>query len=473
MGGCRCTFRECTNNTVNSPGKHFFHFPYKDSERCKKWALSSDKISFLQLPWTQLRNKTICEDHFVDTCFMNFKRERLVKTAIPTRDRTVAGGVIEIKLDESKLETLDYCFMDKGTNQQIIDLPDTQHQQQQQVHRRQRPQSLPDQQLQKRVIHVNLSVNENPGADDDDDDILDTYVVSDPDPLSTVVQAPVMPDKSTSVDCKPLVLNRICPKRVKRIDMRKASSSPEKVTILPKQIGFINDEIETTYIPNKRIKSEFGSKRAPIKPSGGRTYGNLMTVTTRNDTVETVSPSLEIEPTENCLNDTITANILEKINHMEERDANKVDKSLYLQMMEEHAKQIEDLKKLLTDKLTTDKKPELSEDAASGSDAAAHSSAGTRFVRVERGPAMTKVQLFNGIRKYLNPTMVALLRMEMFGSAEREYRPDERQLSKELYNLNQSVYDYMRDEWRFRLPPKAEVDKWLKDSDSDETWELC
>lgn len=469
MGGCRCTFRECTNNTVNSPGKHFFHFPYKDSERCKKWALSSDKISFLQLPWTQLRNKTICEDHFMDTCFMNFKRERLVKTAIPTLDRTKAGGVIDIKLDESRLKTLEYCFMDKGSNQQIIDLPDTQQQQQ-----RQRPQSLPE---QKRVIHVNLSVNENLSADADDDDILDAYVVSESDPLDVASgqQTQAVPEKRMiPVDSKPLVLNRICPKRVKRIEIRKATGpqTAEKVTILPKQIGIINDEIETTCIPNKRIKSEFGGRKVLTQPGTGRSYGNPLTVAAKNEITET--PSLEIEPTDNSFNDTITANILEKINHIEERDANKVDKSLYMRMMEEHAKQIEDLKKLLTDKLTDKKGDANSDDQAMASDVAAHASAGTRLIRVEKGPAMTKVQLFNGIRKYLNPTMVALLRMEMFGSAEREYRPDERQLSKELYNLNQSVYDYMRDEWRFRLPAKTEVEKWLKDSDdNDETWELC
>lgn len=463
MGGCRCTFRECTNNTVNSPGKHFFHFPYKDNERCKKWALSSDRISFLQLPWTQLRNKTICEDHFIDSCFMNIKRERLVKTAIPTLDRTKSGSIFDVKLDERKLDSLEYSFNDKGSNQQIIDLPDTpQHQQAQQ---RQRP----EQQSQKRVIHVNLSVNENPSADDDD--ILDTYVVSESDPLDEE-HAQAVSEKRMPVNSKPLVLNRICPKRVKRIDIRKTSATtPEKVTISPKQIGFINDEIETTYIPNKRIKSEFGGKKVLTKPGSGRAYGNVLTVTTKNEFIDTETPTLEIEPTDNCLNDSITANILEKINHIEERDANKVDKSLYMRMMEEHAKQIEDLKKLLTEKLP-DKKGDANDDQAS--DAAAHSSAGTRFVRVEKGPAMTKVQLFNGIRKYLNPTMVALLRMEMFGSAEREYRPDERQLSKELYNLNQNVYDYMRDEWRFRLPAKTEVEKWLKDSDNDdETWELC
>lgn len=458
MGGCRCTFRDCSNNTVNSPGKHFFHFPYKDNERCKKWALNSDKTSFLSLPWTQLRNKTICEDHFIDACFMNFKRERLVKTAVPTLHRTKTGGFVDIKVDDTKLETLDYCFNFKGSNQHIIDLPSEQQ-----------PQQL---RMQKRVILVNLPVDENPC--NDEETIVDTNAVSDSFTPST--QA-MQQNYKTSIDSKPVVLNRICPKRVKRIDMRNAPK--EKLTISPKQMELVNDDIETTHIPLKRIKSELDNKK--VVTIGGRKYGNVATtvatVSTNADprygssVMETSGDTSPI--TDNSLNDSITANILEKINHIEERDANKVDKSLYLQMMEKQAKQIEDLKLLLTEKLADKKSPESETNDDLGGATAAAASAGTRFVRVEKGPAMTKVQLFNGIRKYLNPTMVALLRMEMFGSAEREYRPDERQLSKELYNLNQNVYDYMRDEWRFRLPSKTDVEQWLKDADNDETWELC
>lgn len=471
MGGCRCTFRDCSNNTVNSPGKHFFHFPYKDGERCKKWALNSDKTSFLQLPWTQLRNKTICEDHFHEKCFMNYKRERLVKSAVPTFYRTKAGVLIEMKVDENKLQTLDYCFMDKGSIQQIIDLPDTQQQQQRQ--------------LQKRVIHVNLSVQENPS---NDEDMVDTYVVSESnssDPLIEPTQ-----DLSTSIDSKPVVLNRICPKRGRPMDMRNAPK--ETVTISPKQIGFINDEIETTCITSKRVKSEFGNRKLTTTTLSGRTYGNLASTAAAASTIAEppmfITPDVEssrgTSPTmDNCLNDTVTANILEKINNIEERDANKVDKSLYMQMMEQQAEQIEDLKKLLTEALANKKSTESESNDDQIADGATTTAAATaaslaklnvqHLIRVEKGPAMTKVQLFNAIRKYLNPTMVALLRMEMFGSAEREYRPDERQLSKELFNLNETVYDYMRDEWRFRLPSKTDVEQWLKDSDNDETWELC
>ncbi|XP_055323354.1 uncharacterized protein LOC129578588 [Sitodiplosis mosellana] len=428
MGGCRCTFRDCTNNTVNSPGKHFFHFPYKDNERCKRWALNSEKILFLRLPWTQLRNKTVCEDHFTDHCFMNYKKERLVKTAVPTIYMAKDGLVHDIEVDESKLESLVYCFNEKGSDQKTIDLPDSQP--------------------QKRTIHVNLAVDEGPNADDE----YNTIVLTDSNLIpDTLVESKTNPNAPNVLnDSKPVVLNRVCQKGgVKRFSVRNVQ---EKTSIKRPEY----DEAEVTYTPNKRIKSE-GVVVV------GRTYGKSNA--TNSITLHDAHDSDSISPTtENGLNDPITVNILEKINHIEERDANKVDKSLYMQMMTEHSKQIEDLKKLLTDKLA-DKKDTQNSSASSSTD--------VKHIRVEKGPAMTKVQLFNGIRKYLNPTMVALLRMEMFGSSDREYRPDEKQLSKELYNLNQNVYDYMRDEWRFRLPPKADVEEWLKHPDDEETWDLC
>lgn len=433
MGGCRCTFRDCTNNTVNSPGKHFFHFPYKDDDRCKKWALNADKLPFLRLPWTQLRNKTVCEDHFVQTCFMNFKRERLVKTAVPTVYRTRDGTIQDIQVDESQLDTLVYCFNDKGTDQKMIDLPDSQP--------------------QKRTIHVNLEMNEGASATDDE---YNSIVLSESNIPDTIVP------KLTNIlhDSKPLVLNRGCPKgNVKRFSVRNVQEKP-----CIKRSEYITGDIEVPCLmPMKKIKKEFIDTSSVVV---GRTYGkssasNPILLQDAQDS-DSSSPT-----TDNEINDSLTVNILEKINHIEERDANKVDKSLYMEMMAEHAKQIEDLKKLLTDKLAEKK------DTQSQGFTSASSSTDVRHVRVEKGPAMTKVQLFNGIRKYLNPTMVALLRMEMFGSSDREYRPDEKQLSKELYNLNQNVYDYMRDEWRFRLPPKTDVEEWLKNPDDEETWELC
>lgn len=141
-----------------------------------------------------------------------------------------------------------------------------------------------------------------------------------------------------------------------------------------------------------------------------------------------------------------------------------IDKELYLQTMAEHTKQIEELKKMLAEKV----QGERSTSQQSVSVSASSSSDVRGETRIVKGPVMTKIQLFNAIRRYLNPSMVALLRMEIFGGAEREYRTDEKQIAKELFNLNASVYDYMREEWRFRLPSKAQVELWLKEPDDED-----
>lgn len=105
----------------------------------------------------------------------------------------------------------------------------------------------------------------------------------------------------------------------------------------------------------------------------------------------------------------------------------------------------------------------------------------------EKLPPLSKPQLFNGIRRYLNPSMISLLRMEMFADAEREYKPDERQIAMELWQLppaeraahgDGGVYEFMRSEWRFRLPPKGDVLQWIRERDENVTaaeddWDDC
>lgn len=80
----------------------------------------------------------------------------------------------------------------------------------------------------------------------------------------------------------------------------------------------------------------------------------------------------------------------------------------------------------------------------------------------------TKIQLFNEIRKYLNPTLVALVRMEMFENCEEDYRADEKQVLKELLKLGSDVYEYVGSDWCFRLPPPELVREWLNDPE-----EIC
>ncbi|XP_062127440.1 uncharacterized protein LOC133839839 [Drosophila sulfurigaster albostrigata] len=90
---------------------------------------------------------------------------------------------------------------------------------------------------------------------------------------------------------------------------------------------------------------------------------------------------------------------------------------------------------------------------------------------------LSKPQLYNGIKKYLGPSMAALVRMEMFGDGERAWKEDEREFAKELLQLGEHVYTHCCDEWRFRLPSLRTTRSWLEDqakheADNEETEDL-
>lgn len=79
-----------------------------------------------------------------------------------------------------------------------------------------------------------------------------------------------------------------------------------------------------------------------------------------------------------------------------------------------------------------------------------------------------KVQLFNGIKRYLSPSMNALLRIELFSTPGREYKKDEKIICQELLLLGDKAYSFLNDEWRLRLPAKKEVQKWLDEQTTEE-----
>ncbi|XP_034481122.1 uncharacterized protein LOC117786824 [Drosophila innubila] len=81
-------------------------------------------------------------------------------------------------------------------------------------------------------------------------------------------------------------------------------------------------------------------------------------------------------------------------------------------------------------------------------------------------PQLTKTQLYKGIKKYLGPSMAALVRMEMFGGGEREWKEDERDFAMELLQLGEGVYNHSLDEWRFRLPSLRLTRSWLQNTRS-------
>jgi hypothetical protein len=84
-----------------------------------------------------------------------------------------------------------------------------------------------------------------------------------------------------------------------------------------------------------------------------------------------------------------------------------------------------------------------------------------------------KVQLFNGIKRYLPPSLMALVRMELFGAPNREYRKDERIICGELLKLGEQTYDFFSEEWRLRLPSKDQVQTWLSEETPVDDDDAC
>jgi hypothetical protein len=81
---------------------------------------------------------------------------------------------------------------------------------------------------------------------------------------------------------------------------------------------------------------------------------------------------------------------------------------------------------------------------------------------------LNKIQLFNGIKRYLSPSLIALLRMEIFAAPSREYKKDEKIICSEILKLGNETYDFFSDEWRLRLPSKEMVKGWQSEEMTDD-----
>ncbi|XP_073838263.1 uncharacterized protein [Musca autumnalis] len=112
MGGCRCFFRDCRVNSYKQTRIHFFHVPLKHVERAKQW-IKYGKLEFmLAYPTSKQKNVIVCARHFRDECFMNYKKDRLTPTAIPTISRLSKEKALDYELD-----------LENGT---LVTLPETQ-----------------------------------------------------------------------------------------------------------------------------------------------------------------------------------------------------------------------------------------------------------------------------------------------------------------------------------------------------------
>lgn len=423
MGGCRCTFQKCDNSTSNNPGMHFFHYPYKQVERVQKWINNSSNLDYVDMPSNKLRNKVVCEDHFKQTCFMNYKKESLVKTAVPTLIKLESGEIIDLEstIEIEILEEEKSDYSDFSPTKPII------------LNNRKREIGQKNIDLMPDIRNKNLFLLEVKNDSNEEMKKRKMEILED-----VQVNAPI---KKVNKLTNPTVLNKFT----------KKEESPTPITKLLNS-GITLTKLKT--VNKKPIEKKLISQRIETSKENPETKPEPVP----EPEVESSEPESEDDPLKSN-----TKIIVEKeIPTPPQASQETIDKELYVQTMSDQAKQIEELKTLMKEMIVknsetqTITKPPIKETSP----------------KVSKSN-LSKIQLFNGIKRYLNPSMVSLLRMEMFGGNEREWKSDEKEFSVELLNLGPSVYEYMQDEWRFRLPPKKDVEKWKIDKGDDSDMDDC
>lgn len=364
MGGCRCTFRDCTNSTANSPGTHFFHFPFRDWERCEKWAKYSGNMHFLTLEVSKLRNKVVCEKHFHDEYFMNYKKERLIQNAVPTLIRLGNNHV----LDFSESDNPQPKYLEPSNLQHLI----------------------PPQTEKSYIEQVSK--------------------------LNTVQDSPP-PAKKPNLQ-QPRILNVAAPQNL--ISMK----APANLTMIPTQPEFSIESVSEADV----TEIDFGPAMSLAEESVEDSELETEKISLKPDHEKELEFLQEI--------DSLKVELDEKTKEMHQMEKAMI--KMQEQIAAYEAKATKQVTQVET--ITTSKKLESSGGVST---------------------PLNKSQLFNGIKKYLSPSMATMVRMEMFGGPEREWKQDEKNIAVELLSLGEHVFEYVRDEWRCRLPPKRDVEEWL------------
>lgn len=335
MGGCRCAFRDCEVSTSSMPGTHFFHFPVRMPARCEMWAKYADKMNFLEFPDDKLKNKVICQHHFHDNCFMNYKKESLTKTAVPTLLQLTPNIQIDFENDSEE-----------------------------EVARK-----IAETQAVKAAVAIRVK---RPSAD----------------PVSKPVE------KKTRLIKTEMVL-------------------PDLTSNVEEEILYNEEPVILNEVPARKLLRKNGSQTSTI----------------------IIKPVSNPEPQfMNLSHDVLNLKPMQKL-------------------LNDQTAEIQDLKQMLFQTMALVQKQ---------SDSSSSDKFGSPS-EIKSDRNMTKIQLFNSIKRYLNPTMVTMLRMEMFGGSDRDWKKDEMDFAMELKNLGDNVYEYMTDEWRFRLPSQKELNLWAQE----------
>ncbi|CAD7003930.1 putative leucine-rich repeat-containing protein DDB_G0290503 isoform X2 [Ceratitis capitata] len=434
-------------------------------------------MHFLKMPASFQKNRVVCARHFRDECFKNYKRDRLNPGAEPTLFRLND----ELVLDYAQVSVTGCPELIKTPKSTMIHLipPSTY--------------TFPF------SFHDNLNVNE--------------YLEQNEIVLSKSVESEELqkkPKRSRNETISTELQSQ--PKKIKILNSTATSSAVESATsssIIQIELNdghtMLSIPLDSgEYIQAKDMVEDNDDEDEEFDLGSFEEYINGE-MSEKEDVAEYVQNAEQV--------DNVTDELLARINKLEnelkeskealkckttelaqtEMELNKVKSELdslsenheelckdYKKMVETNKNSCKQIQKLQQDKSKLENKCSKLENQRQNKqmDAVSTSQAPTPLTNNEictsnsrqyappsTNPPLTvtKAQLFNGIRKYTSSSMLALLRMEMFGGADREWKPDERRVAMDLLQLGDEVYKYINDEWRFRLPALSEVRKWLAD----------
>uniref|UniRef100_A0A1I8P5G6 THAP-type domain-containing protein n=1 Tax=Stomoxys calcitrans TaxID=35570 RepID=A0A1I8P5G6_STOCA len=605
MGGCRCCFRDCQANSTKCEGMHFFRFPLKDPERFKKWREYCKQEGILQNPQKKQKNYVICGRHFRDECFMNYKKDRLTNTAVPTIHRLRVDKALDYELDiengvlvtieppqqkhlipppgldtlclendEQLWEKLNAIERQGGDEESLLeemvdfsqDDVSSSNINAENVHflsshsKRYHDSSPEDIDLEcgppKKMKICNLQSNVA---------IIETADQTDSSPEAMIQLESfqsnfpkIINHQIIEPDCTPTVINKesynitdngndyelieiqndkivlkSCVRKKQKEDevastYASCGISPQRQTSKLQLMEKANEELQEqkTYLENtlhsrlkendekskeiNNLKSQNVQLRNEIELlkkqlRGAQLSGTdvkslresyeeqLKTETRRNtiaeqkfaDQIGILKSNLEIARLKLSEAKTSLKNAKEECTRALDRNENLVKQQV------ETDNKLQNLQKLYEDKdvehqllaanyetlqikhIDLQKNYKRLQNQQDQQVAMAtttnknnnnpsndHPKSSTTSAVSFATNTLSKAQLFNGIKRYVSSSMTALLRMEMFGSSEREWKTDERQVAVDLLCLGESVYEYFTDEWRLRLPGIRDVRDW-------------
>lgn len=420
----------------------------------------SNNMNLVTQPANKIKNKVICDGHFKIECFMNWKKERLIKSAVPTIMITEDGSAIDLEenpqdfiLKNEQIEVPRNFMVLAERNSNSLNETATS--------------TTPPSQTSNTKTTINLSELES-------------------DPITLVLQNPrAERSAQNSISSKPQTKEVTCYSKPTHIN-EKSSATNSKAPSIQTPPKIIAGTSKCTATPEKIIQQtperrlirceNLNQAKNYIIQKGRSPVSNMVFRKLQPKLDSPVKPPLvkriklsesesPVKLNEEMVDITDEVEIIPFVQEDEEKDDEKEMKveakpipeinhptettsTLLVKALIESRKKIEELNlklSALQSQVQITNQPE-------------------KPIKTEP-LQLNKAQLFNGIKKYLNPSMSSLLRIELFETQGRQWKNDEKSLSVELYKLGQHVYEYMRDEMRFRLPPSALVEKWIADND--------